>query len=272
MNDERVSDHYTRGDLAAAIDAGLAALGKDPLGIEDLAPVDEFHIGGRPATVHLMEQLGLRAGQAVLDVGSGLGGASRFVAASYGSRVTGVDLTPEFCAVARDLAERLGMAESVRYERASALELPFPDESFDVAYMLHVGMNVADKVALCREVARVLVPGGRFAVYDVLRGDNPAPLTFPVPWARSEETSFLASPAEMRSALEQTGFTVEHTEDRGAFAVEFFERLRSAGGASGPPPLGLHLVMGPEFRTKVHNMVANVSDGRCSPWELVGRR
>lgn len=271
MNDERVSQHYTRGDLAAAIDAGLAALGKAPsaLGLEDLAPVDEFHIGGRPATLHLVEQLGLRAGQKVLDVGSGLGGASRFVAASYGSRVTGVDLTPEFCAVARNLAGRLGMAESVRYEQANALELPFPDGAFDAAYMLHVGMNVADKLALCREVARVLVPGGRFGVYDVLRGDNPAPLTFPVPWARSEETSFLASPAEMRSALEEAGFAVEHTEDRGAFAVEFFERLRGAGG---PPPLGLHLVMGPEFRTKVANMVANVSDGRCSPWELVGRR
>ena len=272
MNEDDISKHYTRGDLAAAIDAGLGALGKDAstLRPEDLAPVDEFHIGGRVATVHLIEQLGLKPQHTVLDVGAGIGGASRFVASQYGGRVVGIDLTEEYCMVAMQLAARLGMSERVSYRHGSALAMPFADRSFDAAYMLHVGMNIADKAALCREVARVLRPGARFAVYDILRGHNLAPLVYPVPWASSADMSHVATLDEMRAALVLAGFSVERVEDRSEFAREFVAKLRAA--ASGPPPLGLHLIMGREFPAKIANLAQNVGDGRCAPWELICRR
>lgn len=271
MDEARVERHYARGGLVAAIEAGLAALGKDaePPGLEDLAPVDEFHIGGRAASLHLLEPLALAPGTRVLDVGSGLGGTARLLADRWGCDVTGVDLTAAFCVAADRLTGRVGLSDRVRYRRASALALPFRDASFELATMLHVGMNVRDKHALAREVARVLVPGGVFALYDVLRGPSRAPLSHPVPWADEPSTSFLATPDKMRGALEAAGFRVEHAQDRSAEAVAFFERLRAPGA---PPPLGLHLVMGPSFPAKVANMAANLADGRIAPWELVCRR
>jgi len=232
--------------------------------------VDEFHIGGRAATAHFIEHLGLTGNTLVLDVGSGIGGASRFVAEQYGCKVIGIDLTPEYCEVATALAELVGLSESVEYRQGSALELPFEDGEFGVVYMLHVGMNISDKVALFREVNRVLRAGGTFGVYDILRGAEGADLDFPVPWSSTPDTSFLASIEEMRAGLGSAGFTREHESDRTTFALEFFRGLRSQ--PAGPPPLGLHILMGDDFTVKVSNMLRNVESGRCSPWELIYRR
>jgi ubiquinone/menaquinone biosynthesis C-methylase UbiE len=153
-----VAAHYARDGLEAAILAGLRAAGLDPdrLAPADLAPVDEFHIGGREATEALAEQLDLRPGQALLDIGSGLGGASRHFAQAHGCRAWGIDLTADFVAVATSLAGRVGLADQVRYIEGSALALPFPAGTFDAATLLHVGMNIADKPALFAEARRVL--------------------------------------------------------------------------------------------------------------------
>jgi ubiquinone/menaquinone biosynthesis C-methylase UbiE len=69
--------------------------------------------------------------------------------------------------------------------------MPFPDRSFDGAYMLHVGMNIEDKEKLASEVARVLRPGSVFGIYDVMR-TGPGELAYPVPWA-ARDLSSLAS-------------------------------------------------------------------------------
>ncbi len=183
----RVSSHYAHGDLLNAIDAALAKAGRNPAAptLEDLAPIDEFHVRGREATKELGAGLGLREDHLVLDVGSGLGGPSRQLAMTYRCRITGIDLTEEYCRVATELASRVGLSDRVRYRQGSALAMPFPDASFDIAYTQHVAMNIADKAGLYREIARVLEPRGKLGIYDLLQGQG-GPVHFPVPWAHDE--------------------------------------------------------------------------------------
>src|SRR5215204_3421180 len=161
-SDLEVADHYTHGDLERAILAGLRALGRDADDIrpEDLAAIDEFHIGGQSATDELAAQLDLKPGTTLLDLGSGLGGPARLFARQYGCSVIGLDLTPEYVLVAARLTELVGLQDRAEFRVGSALELPFAGSSFDRATLLHIGMNIPDKERLCREVYRVLKPGG----------------------------------------------------------------------------------------------------------------
>jgi ubiquinone/menaquinone biosynthesis C-methylase UbiE len=267
-----VSEHYTNGGLLDRIKAGLAAVGaSEPLDIETLAAADEFHIGGRRATVPFMKQLNMTRESRVLDLGCGLGGPARFAAKTTGAQVTGIDLTAEFVEAGRALTKMARLADQVDLIEGSILELPFADNSFDTAYMIHVGMNIADKRGLANEAARVLKPGGVFAIYDVMQvGDDD--LIFPVPWASDTSGSALAKPSAYREALKGAGFVLESEQDRTGFAKDFFAALAAnQTAAAGPPPLGLHLVMGPETKTMVANMVQNIADGRIAPIEMIAR-
>jgi SAM-dependent methyltransferase len=269
-----VERHYTHGRLIQAITDGLAALGKTPetVTVEDLSPVDEFHVGGRTATDDLMKQLRLVDDLRVLDVGSGLGGAARFVASRYGCRVTGIDLTEEYVETARALSRWTKLDALLGFHHGSALEMPFADGEFDRAYMLHVGMNIPDKTALFSAVARVLGPGGTFAVYDVMRVGDGA-LAFPVPWAATPDISALATPDAYKAALRASKLEIVSERNRRDFAIEFFRTLRARmTEAGGPPPLGLHLVMGADSRLKIGNMMANIELGVIAPVELIARR
>jgi ubiquinone/menaquinone biosynthesis C-methylase UbiE len=269
QTEERVARHYARGDLERTIVDVLAASGKNPgrLTAEDLAPVDEFHTGGRQATVALAEMAGFTAGQHLL----GIGGASRFFAHEHGCRVTGIDLTEDYVRTAEALSRRVGLAEQFSYRQASALALPFADAAFDGAYMMHVGMNIEDKAALFAGVRRVLKQGGTFALFDVIRAKDGA-LRYPVPWAASRETSFVASPAEYRRDLDAAGFEVAKERDRSDFAARFFaEAAARATAAGGPPPLGIHILMKDDAAPKIANYVANLGDGLIAPTELVCR-
>ena len=267
-----IAQHYAHGDLERAIVGALVAMGKNPeqLTIEDLAPVDEFHIGGRKATTEFMTKLGLGPEMRVLDVGSGLGGPARFVAHAHGCHVTGIDLTPEFVEVAKALARRVGLEKRVTYVCGSAIATPFPAASFDAAYMLHVGMNIENKAKLMDEVRRVLKPGAVFGVYDVMRtGDGD--LAFPVPWARTARTSFVVRPGAYRRRLDCAGFDLAHERDRSEFALEFFRETRARVAEKGTPPLGLHIVMGRDFQDKTGNMIANLERKLIAPIEMIGR-
>ena len=211
---EAIQTHYARSDLGSAILAALEKAGKDisRLTLDDLAPIDEFHIRGRTATLELARAAGLDAEKHVLDVGSGVGGASRRLAKEFGCRVTGIDLTEEYCRAATMLSERTGLSQLVEYRQGDATNLPFDDASFDVVWTAHVAMNIPDKSRLYSEMHRVLKPGGTLAIYDILAGPS-GPVLFPVPWARTPDTSFLAAPDELRKLLEETGFIVSDWSD-----------------------------------------------------------
>jgi SAM-dependent methyltransferase len=270
-HDSLIDRHYAHGALEQAIFSALAASGKDlsALSADDLAPVDEFHIGGRQATSDLAAQAGFSPGMRLLDIGCGLGGASRFFARRFACRVTGIDLTKDYVRVARELAARAGFGEEVGYETASALALPFAPETFDGATMLHVGMNIADKQRAFSEARRVLKPGGVFAIYDVM-GDAEG-LAFPVPWASSAEASFVAGAATYRRLLSEAGFVVEKERSRAAVALDFLRKIQSRSAAGGPPPLGLHILMGATTPQKVANMIDGVARGLIAPTEMIGR-
>jgi ubiquinone/menaquinone biosynthesis C-methylase UbiE len=247
-----ISTHYTHGNLVAAIRSGVESLGKtiDSVTVDDLAPVDEFHTGGRQASEHFIDQLGVTPDMHILDVGCGLGGPARFVASRYRCRVDGIDLTPEYIETGRVICGWVGLNDRISLHQGSALSMPFADGAFDGAYMLHVGMNIEDKAKLCSEVHRVLRPGSLFGIYDVMRtGDGE--LTYPVPWATTAESSFVADPARYRRALQAAGFAVIAELNRRDFAITFFDQFRAKTmAAGGPPPLGLHVLMGRNAPTR----------------------
>lgn len=269
--EEVIAQHYAHGSLEQAILDALVAAGKDlnQLSLKDLSPVDEFHIGGRLATIEFAKQLGLRPGMRLLDIGCGLGGAARHMAQEYGCQVTGIDLSEEYANVANMLAARVNLGEQVRCRQASALDLPFPDSSFDSTYMCHVGMNIEDKARLFREVRRILCPGGVFGIYDAMRSAE-GELSYPVPWASSAETSFVVDAATYKRLLQAEGFEIVQERDRRDFALDTFQQMR-AKAAAGPSPLGLHIVMGGNAATKVRNMIANVTASLIIPTELICR-
>jgi len=267
-----VARHYGDTGLLARIFAGLEASGADlgRLQPDDLSAVEEFHIGGRKATAHAVDKMSLRAGQRVLDVGCGIGGAARYIAYQSGCSVAGIDLTPEYIEVAKRLTELTGLENRVTFEVASALSMPFKDEAFDAAITLHVAMNIPERAALYREIARVLAPGATLYIFDVMKkGDSG--LCFPVPWAESEDTSHLTTPEEMCMLLETAGFNVREVSDRTEFALEFF-RESMAVAENGPPPLGIHLVMGASAGEKLRNVMRNIENGCIAPVQMVASR
>jgi SAM-dependent methyltransferase len=271
--EQEVAGHYSHGSLEAAILAGLQAMARDRDHIQpdDLAAIDEFHIGGRAATEQLAMQLGLKPGMSLLDMGSGLGGAARFFAGQHGCQVTGLDLTPEYVSVATRLTDLVGLSEKAQFRVGSALDLPFPDGSFDRATLLHVGMNIPDKARLCGEVHRVLKSGGLFAIYDVMRtGDEE--IEFPVPWAATPSTSFLQTPEHYRQALTHAGFEIKSERNRHVVGIEFFKAMRARIAESGPPPLGLHILMGQDAPIKTGNMLRNLEEARIAPVEMIAMK
>ncbi|HEY4041090.1 MAG TPA: methyltransferase domain-containing protein [Rhodopila sp.] len=259
---EQVAQHYGRGGVLDRILAGLAQAGKDldHLTIDDLAPVDEFHSRRRLATQELAAMLAPRAGDHVIDVGSGLGGPSRYLAATCGCHVSGIDLTPEFVAAATALTARVGLSAQVDFRVGSALDLPFPDASFDCAWSQNVAMNIADRPNYYAEMHRVLRSGGRVAIQDVAAGNGSA-LDFPMMWADRPEISFLRTPAETRTLLQAAGFRVEQWIDNTETAIAEAEAER-ARNPSGPPILGIHLVVGSGFREKMRNGQGAMMEGR----------
>lgn len=271
-----VARHYDIAGLEQRILAALAETGVDiaHLRAGDLEAVDEFHIGGIAATRELIEQMGLKPTARLLDIGSGIGGPARFVANSADADVTGIDLTQSYVDTATSLSKRTGMADRTHFVQGSALDMPFGNASFDAAMILHVGMNLPDKAKLMSEAARVLRPGGVFAVYDVMRL-KAGTLTYPLPWASDETMSFVATPDDYRSAAVVAGFSVTSERPRGAFAVEFFATMRArmaAAQADGrKPPPGVGVVMGEDARTKIANITAALEGGILAPVELILR-
>lgn len=271
---EELVEHYGGGDLIAAIEAGLAALSltRATASVEVLESVDEFHVGGRTATTDLCERLGVEPGMALVDIGSGIGGTARFLASKFRCTVAGIDLAPNYVAAARELTAWTGLSESVRFESGSALEMPFDDGSFDGAVQLHVGMNIEDKHALSAEISRVLRPGGRFGLYDIMRTSD-ASLDFPVPWATDGSMSFVDDLPTYQAALEAAGFEVEAVRDRSSFANDFFAAMRERSAAAiGPAPLGLHLILGPAAAVKIGNMASAIAAGAIAPIEVICRK
>jgi len=270
---EAIQTHYSRPDVGSVILSALEKAGKDlnRLTPEDLAPIDEFHIRGRAATLELARTAELDSHKRVLDVGSGVGGTSRCLAKEFGCRVTGIDLTDEYCRAAAMLSAKVGLAKLVDYRQGDATNLPFDDEMFDVVWTEHVAMNIPDKPRLYKEMHRVLKPGGTLAIYDVLAGPS-GPVLFPVPWARTPDTSFLVQPSELRRLLEEAGFTISDWSDTTDAARAWFVSLAEKIRKEGFPPLGFHVLVGTDFQAMAQNQGRNLREGRIVLAQIIARK
>jgi SAM-dependent methyltransferase len=267
-----VQTHYTRSDLGETILAALKEAGKDldHLTPDDLAPVDEFHGGQRPATIRLAELVGFTGSERVLDIGSGLGGPSRYLAWHYGCRVSGVDLTAEFVRIADMLTRLTGLTDRVDYRQGNALDLPFNDMSFDVVWSQNAAMNIADRDRLYSRMWRVLKPGGRLALQEVALGPGGEP-HYPVQWAREPSISFLLTPEATRAKLEAAGFRVLVWQDTSEAALASAQ-ARARHTDSAPPPLGTHLILGPDWQAMARNSVRNLEEQRTRLFNAVLER
>jgi SAM-dependent methyltransferase len=258
---ERVNAHYRPDDLTDAFLRVLRLWGKEDmiLTADDLAPIDQFHIGGKGATLALAGLAGVGPATRVLDVGGGFGGPARMLAATYGCSVTVLDLTEAYCHVGEMLTARCGLSDRVAFRHGDALAIPFPDAEFDLVWTQHSSMNIADKRRLYTETFRVLRPGGRLALYEIMAGSG-APLHYPLPWARDASISFLSPPDDVRALLAEIGYREEVWEDVTAITVA---AMRAHPAPAEPPP-GLHLVLGADFLERGRNMGRNLAEHRTA--------
>lgn len=267
-----ISGHYGVARLEETILEGLRKAGIDPdrLSPDDLAPVDQFHLRGKSATLDLAHLANLTPDLCVLDVGGGLGGSARTLAAEFGCRVTVLDITEEYCRVGEALTRRTRQSERVQFQTASAVDMPFPDEAFDVVWTQHSSMNIEPKERLYKEIHRVLRAGGRLAIHEIVAGVN-QPIHFPVPWATEPRMSFLRSMADTRATIESAGFAELAFHDRTEATLRWF-RARLARSAQASTPVGLHLLLGENFAPAMENQLRNLDEHRIAVIEAVYRK
>lgn len=268
---DAVADHYGSESLIGRVSQALeaAGLGDGPISWVDLTALDQFHSGGLAATQRLAEALAPTTGAQVLDVGCGIGGPARFLAAMYGCIVTGIDLNQPFVDVATMLSARTGLQNQTTFQTANALRLPFADGAFDIVWSQHVAMNIGDRAGLYAEMHRVLRPDGRLAMHDVLQGDGGS-VVYPVPWADDPAISHLLTPDAMRDALDTAGFTItvwddvtEAISDR-ALRSHDLPQLRTE-----PSDLGIHVIRTDDFEIPSGNLRRNLVEGRVRSVQLV---
>jgi ubiquinone/menaquinone biosynthesis C-methylase UbiE len=271
--EQSVDRHYGDADLCARILSRLREAGKDVdrLTRDDLAPFDEFHGGGRESTRELARLAGLRPGLRVLDAGSGVGGPARTLAAEFGCRVTGIDLTREFCRAAEMLTERTGLTAQVDFRCGNMLELPFGDAAFDVVWSQNTLMNIDDKAALFREFRRVLRPGGLFVFETVMAGEVPG-IHFPVFWAETAAISFLATPAELKRLLASAGFSERCWDDTTQRTIAAQRKRRELMLREGPAVLSLGVIVPNDAPLKMGNGLKNNEEGRTLTAQAVYAR
>lgn len=258
-----VNQHYGRSGLMEKIFSGLAdsETSLEQLSIHDLAPVDQFHTRGRMSTVELSAMTTLSRSDYVLDVGCGLGGTARYLAHQYGCKVAGLDLTAEYIHVGNRLTEMVDLSNRVSLICGNALSLPYDKDTFDMVWTEHAQMNIEDKQGFYEEISRVLKPGGYFLFHDVFRSSN-EPLQYPVPWAEDEKISFLADASEMRSVIGKAALEMNRWIEKTSDSIVFFNQVMQKLSADGPPPIGIHLLMGSNATVKLRNYLDNLEAGR----------
>ncbi len=262
--DARLQAHYGREKLTESVFTALNEAGFKISDYKDTAAFDEFHIRGREATKELAELAGLTRDQRVLDLGCGLGGPSRFLAAEYGCRVVGVDLITEYIRTATALNSKVGLTGRVAFQVGDMCALPFRTSSFDAAWSQHTFMNIEDKAGLLAQVRQVLKPRGRLVLYEILAGPA-SPIHYPVQWAGDASINFLLDEARFKAVVQSAGFELKLWQEKTDVCLKWFQAVTEKMASrpkTGRPPIGLNLVIGPSTAEKARNTVRNLKENR----------
>lgn len=261
-----VEAHYHQSGLLEAIFEKLKEKGVAPTKAtrQDLSAVDEFHVRGAAVSQELAQSIPLKD-KKVLDVGCGIGGPCRMLAAEYGCHATGLDLSHEYVRTATGLSKLVHLQDHTSFVQGNATKLPFKDASFDVVWTQHAQMNIGEKEKFYSEIYRVLVPGGSLLYYDIFQGPN-GTVTFPVPWASREELSFLCTVEQMQQILEDLGMEQTASKDQTPEGIAFFQQLLERIQKNGPPILGLNVLMGSTTKTKIVNLLNGLKEGQILLW------
>jgi len=267
---KHIHSYYSPGNLYKVIIDGIKKTGKDPakVTLEDLQAVDEFHIRGTTATKELMQISNFTSDMHILDVGCGIGGSTRRLSYETGCRVTGIDLSDEYIDVAEKLTRLLSMQDRVNFTTASALALPFENETFDGIWSIQMNMNIDNKLLWLTELYRVLKPTGRAVLYEVCGGPN-SPIHYPVPWAQDDSMSFLVSAQSFHDEITNAGFDIGLWSDKTSLAREAFANMTKPEGEPKLPDLGVHMLVGNDILTKAYNLHRNLEEDRVTLIESV---
>lgn len=260
----QLSDHYSDAHLPQRLREALVAEGLNPdqLTLDELAPIDQLHVGGRKASRELADQAGFQPGEKVLDLGCGTGGSSRLLEAEYGVQVVGVDLTPPFIEVARWLSRATGLDARSEFICCDAQQLPLEEQQFDVVWSQHTLMNLPDVERGLKEIQRVLKPGGRLLMHEVLQGDNTEPLNLPVPWAGEATHSHLKTPAQLDTLLKAAGFEPLFQQEVTQAALDWRKKHTERETRGQTQILTPQLIFGPRFLKMGKNLMNNLASGK----------
>lgn len=269
---QNIEDHYLKEGLYEDIlhRLKLQAVDLNNVKRSDISGVDEFHVRGAEVSRELASSVDLM-GASVLDVGCGLGGPCRMLADTYDCSTTGIDLSNEYIRTAKNLSDLVGLQDKTTFVQGDATNLPFEDQAFDVVWTQHVQMNIPDKRKFYAEIHRVLKTGGYFLFYDILKkGDNA--VSYPMPWASHADLSFLCKAEEIDAFLTELNLTKIQSTNQTQAGVAFFEVLVAKIATSGPPKMGLNVLMGESTKPKLMNLLEHLRNGQLELMSGVYRK
>jgi SAM-dependent methyltransferase len=176
----------------------------------------------------IFRRLELKSASSVLEIGCGSGGCALFLAETLGCRVTGLDLNEDGIRAATELAAAKGLGSLAKFEhRDVSHALAFPDNTFDAAYSNDAMCHIAGRLAVLKELRRVLKPGGRIFYSDALvisgmvSGEELA--------ARSSIGFYLFVPSgENEKLIEAAGFRLLRADDATEEAATISKRWHDA--------------------------------------------
>jgi ubiquinone/menaquinone biosynthesis C-methylase UbiE len=215
--------------------------------IERIYSNDFLSIAGIAGSDRLAKFASVTANDALLDIGSGLGGPAMHLAASIGCYVVGLDLVESNVTISTERAAQRGLADKAQFQAGNAMALPFEANTFDVIWGQDAWCHVPDKSLLIQEAARVAKPGARIAFTDWLQI---GPMTDDDQAAVFDGLSApnMAGPDDYRSMLKSNGFEIQRDDDISAEFITHYavamDRLRE-----------LEAEITAEFSPKVFNIV-----------------